>query len=120
MTAPAPVGDENVVPGHDVPPPPFEKVPDEPPGFQGLRGMDPLYPLGEQLRLPPAYTVSNDVLMTFLAAQSQFIRAQAYFLEEGRHARDDTVYIQHLTAFGQAQSAFIRAQQDFLARLGIV
>ena len=61
---------------------------------------------------------SYDMVMTFIRAQGAFIRAQSYFLEQGRTELNDKLYIQHLTGFATAQATLIRAQQDFLRMFG--
>lgn len=56
--------------------------------------------------------------VAFMKAQATFIARQTFFLEEGRSAVDNEVYIKHVTAYSRAQGEYIKALLEVISQLG--
>lgn len=73
----------------------------------------------ERDRLEPGqFTKTADIdVAAFVRAQSDFIKAQTYFMQP-RGGPDDALH--RVTQFSLAQTKFISAQNEVLAQLGVV
>ncbi len=114
----------------------FERIPDEPPGFADLRGLEEkdyprprryvspeLFPRDAGLpgpSYPSIYAPNSAAMAAYSRAQSAFIQAQTYYLDEGRNVPDEQSYTQRLAEYSRAQNEFIRAQQEFMRQLGVM
>jgi hypothetical protein len=106
---------------------PYENMTDPDSQSNGLyhddkspRTRDDLRPDGTWVNPDAELAVKGFDAQSFMRAQSEFIRAQAYFIEVGIRQADPARYLDHLQAFNRAQNLFLRAQSDFMLQHGVL